>query len=146
MFNGSDDFLGECIVDLTDIHPAVDDWQTMEIPLSGNKAKGTVTILARAYGKPIVTLDRANNLRNADGMLGKSDPYGKAVGLFEADEEWGKTRTIKDTIDPVFDHDFKIPLLDVMPLGGKLKPLYLQMYDVDDGLFDNTDDALGQVM
>jgi hypothetical protein len=146
MFNGSDDFLGECIVDLTDIHPAVDDWQTMEIPLSGNKAKGTVTILARAYGKPIVTLDRANNLRNAHGMLGKSDPYGKAVGLFEADEEWGKTRTIKDTIDPVFDHDFKIPLLDVMPLGGKLKPLYLQMYDVDDGLFDNTDDALGQVM
>ena len=67
------------------------------------------------------------------------------MGLFEDDEEWGKTRTIKDTIDPVFDHKFEIPLLDVMPLGGKLKPFRLQMFDVDDGLFDNTDDALGQV-
>lgn len=105
------------------------------------KAKGTIKASVRPYCETSVTVERANGLRNADGMMGKSDPYVIVKGL--DGNVWGETRIIKDDLNPVFGETFVVNILNRMPLGGKLGPLKIKVMDSDSGIMDSTDDPLG---
>jgi hypothetical protein len=86
---------------------------------------------------------RADGLRNADGLFGKSDPY---CEIFLNGRKISTTRTIDDTLTPVWEHSEKVEInstSDLKPAGGKWKnsELIAVVWDEDR---DGEPDFLGQ--
>jgi tellurium resistance protein TerZ len=145
--DGSDDFLGRVQFDLGALASS-DAWRSETTALSGvakggQAAKGTVTISVRLYADPVIQVKRGIKLRNADGFFGKSDPFVRLQGLLGTSANWGETKTVRDSLDPVWDQSFRIPLLSKMPMGGKLLPLHVGVFDEDDKKRGSADDFLG---
>ena len=93
----------------------------------------------------LLTLDvvRANGLRNADGMFGKSDPY---CEIFFNGKKIMTTPTIDDTLAPVWKHSDVVEInstTDLAPAGGKWlnSELIAVVWDEDEG---GEPDFLGQ--
>lgn len=138
--DGSDDFLGACDLDLTACDSTT--WLEIALPLGGDrKAKGELVLAVRRYSDPVVTIARAANLKNTDGMFGKSDPYCKLKGLLDDTVLWGQTQVQQNNLNPTFEESFRINLLERMPLGGKLSPFRVEVWDYDNG--GSKDDSLG---
>ena len=117
--DGSDDFLGECVVDQTNV-PADGRWHALSAHLTGKKAKGSLELAVCRWpaGATLnVKVCRAFGLKNADGMFGKSDPYARIIGLLgqppamRDDAVWGTTRVRKNDLNPVFDETFACDVL-----------------------------------
>jgi len=142
--DGSDDFLGSAELNLAEVL-APHGWSHAELPLTGDKkSKGFVTVSVHPYVETTLTIDRCNGLRNADGMFGKSDPYGIVQG--GGGQTWGQTRVIKNDLNPVFGESFGVNLLDRLPMGGKLDPVRVKFMDSDNGVFSGSDDPLGEAV
>jgi len=142
--DGTDDFLGSADLNLAEVF-VPSGWNQIELPLKGDKkAKGSITVSVRPYVETTVTIDRCISLRNADGMFGKSDPYGIVLG--GGGQRWGSTRVIKNDLNPVFGESFNVSLLDRLPMGGKLDPIIVKFMDSDNGILDSTDDPLGDAV
>jgi hypothetical protein len=85
-------------------------------------AKGEIFVEVRAYSDPTVTVVGAKNLRNADGFLGKSDPYARLTGLTDKLANWGETVTVRDDMSPAWNSSFSVKLLAALPAGGQIVP------------------------
>jgi len=143
IMDGTDDFLGSVEFNLHDVLPP-SGWNQFELPLTGDaKAQGGILVSVLRFMEATVTIDRCNGLRNADGIWGKSDPYGIVIG---GGVIWGKTRVIKNDLNPVFEEHFEVNLLDRFPMGGKLDPFRIKFMDADEGILDSTDDPLGDAV
>ena len=147
IYSGSDDFLGRASFDLGALCAAAGDdaWADAKVGLTGDaKAKGTLTVSARAYRAPRVKVCEGVRLRNSDGFFGKSDPYAKVMGLVAKGSNWGETVTVRDNLNPTWGEEFAVDLLGQMPLGGKLLPLEIEVWDEDDKRRGPSDDSLGR--
>ena len=71
-------------------------------------------------------LIRAHNLRNADGRLGKSDPY---ATIRFGSEVIGRTATVKDCLDP----EWFAGIRGVLPLGDEATEVVIEVWDDDGG-------------
>lgn len=80
-----------------------------------------------------MVLVRAHNLRNADGRFGKSDPY---ATLRFGSEVIGRTRTVKDSLDPEWFEGIR----GVLPLHDEATDVIVEVWDDDGG----RDDLLGE--
>lgn len=125
---------------LTSARPSV--WSTATVKLDGPKAQGSITISARPYAQPSVTVLRAQNLRNADFSKKNdvSDPYVRLSGLTDVKQKWGETRTTMDNLNPIWNETFEIPIT-VLLLNwcGALSKFSLGVWDEDN--HDNWDES-----
>ena len=149
--DGSDDFLGQCSLDLRQVANNTN-WTSGKGNLTGKKAKGSLHFKVRPFHDNFtVTIAKAVGLKNADGMFGKSDPYAVLRGLtkmppdMRAPKVFGTTTRIKNDLNPVWNESFVVSLFSGAGFrGGKLAPLCVACYDHDDGFTDSTDDLLGE--
>jgi Ca2+-dependent lipid-binding protein len=146
MVDGGDDFLGRAQFDLAAIAGRSEGWNEITLPLTGSSesyaAKGTLTLSARYYKQSQLTIVSGSNLRNADGFFGKSDPFARVAGLISATHVWGETKTVRDNLNPTWGETYPLDLISLLPLGGKLLPLTIEVRDEDDKKRGSSDEDL----
>lgn len=87
----------------------------------------------------LLIIESANGLRNADGMLGKSDPYAMVTCPSAPACLNEKTPVIKNNLNPVWNSCF------VVALPPSSTPvLKIEVFDSDGGKYGPRDDFLGQ--
>ena len=86
------------------------------------KTTGSLRVRLHLAGKIGVFVDSAKHLHSADGVMGKSDPYAVVKWLGAKARKVTRTRTKDETLSPVWNHGFILPIPLLMPLhGGKLE-------------------------
>lgn len=108
-------------------------------PSGDGNVTGGIKLRLHLYGRVIVSIDKAVQLRNADGPFGTSDPFAICNWVGHKARRLARTPTAKSSLNPIWNH----PLVVLIPL---LRPLHggHMTIDVFDDDWIGRDDFLGR--
>lgn len=90
----------------------------------------------------IVIVEKATGVRNADGVMGKSDPYCKvSTPTAPAVLNQERTEVIQDNLNPVWNCCFLVALPSSVPALLKI-----EVFDCDAGTFVDGSDVSRQIL
>ncbi|KAJ8601194.1 hypothetical protein CTAYLR_003229 [Chrysophaeum taylorii] len=105
------------------------------------KVTGSLELRLHLYGRVVIAIDRARQLRNADGRLGVSDPYAVCSWVGRKARRLARTPTVNNNLNPTWNHPLIVLVPMLLPLHGGHVTI-----DVFDDDWMGRDDFLGRAV